>query len=80
MVLYMKDLKLLDFPEMDINQERLKSILASIESPEDEYNTLDAILCEIMNFLSELEGDEVVMMCHDIQKLRGALEAFYDVL
>ena len=79
MVLFMKDLKLLQFPEMDINQERLKGVLASINSPDEEYNTLDAILCEIIDFLSTLEGDEPVMMCHDIQKLRGSLETFYGV-
>lgn len=80
MVLYMKDLKLLVLPENNIYEERLKSVLDELAEPDDEYETIDGILCALYNFFLELDYQEADLIQHDITKLRGAIESFYDNL
>lgn len=74
----MGDLRLLKFPSNNINEERLKSILESLEAAEDEYNTIDGLLVALINFFDELEGDTPQLMIYDLIQLRGSLESFYE--
>lgn len=72
----MKDLKLLKFPNQNINHERLLSVLIALDSPDEEYETIDGVLCALYNFVIGLEGSGFI--AHDIIKLRGAIAEFYD--
>ena len=75
----MKDnLTLLKFPNIkeDLNQYRIEQALLSMSSEDDEYEALETILVSMTNFFSDLHGSEMIV--HDIQKLRGSIEGFYD--
>ncbi len=74
----MKKLKLLSFPNNDINYERLKSVLNALECPEDEFDTLDAVLVSLINFFDGMEGIDAILIGHDLIKIRGAIASFYE--
>jgi len=75
----MKDnLTLLKFPEVkdDLNKYRIEQALSSLLNAECEYEAADQILVGLYDFLSGLTDTE--LMLHDITKLRGSLEEYYE--
>jgi hypothetical protein len=71
-------LTLLKFPDIkkDLNQYRIEQALLSMDNDGDEYEALEIILVSLINFFSELENSEMIL--HDLVKLRGSIEGFYD--
>ena len=73
---FMRDLKLLVFPDNNINQERLTAVIRDIAESDYPLTVIDGVLCALYDHFGSL--DDASMICHDIQKLRGSIEAFYE--
>ena len=59
-----KENNIIKFPELktDLNNYRMKALLESLDSPEDEYAALVQILYGMNNFLMTLEGTEEILI------------------
>lgn len=75
----MKDkLKLLKFPKtkQKNSRETIYLVLQKLENANNELEALEEILCGLIDFFSVLEDSEMII--HDLNKMRGAIEVFYE--